>query len=290
MGTDVKIVADSISPAGKRITTMVLRYPRFIHAEFMTHRMFSRNAASSRAIPVAKMLEMVKTDPAMPVYWGKNKPGMQASSELEGTELALAKQKWLMARDAALYYATLMDALGLHKQITNRVLEPWMYMTVIVTATEWANFFALRRHPDAQPEIKELADMMWDIYSVSSPRYLRRLSDLTEVAGEYVRVESFEWHLPFVTEEERQQLPLDTQKRVSAARCARVSYLNHDGSKPDIAKDLALFEKLAQAPHASPFEHQATPLQDPMERSGNFVGYHQFRKELANENTTTYTG
>jgi len=132
-----KVIEDSVAESnGVRLTTLQLQYPRFIHAEFMTHRVFSRNASSSRAIPVAKVIEQVRTDPAMPIHWGKNQPGMQANEELQGDERAQAIRQWKLAAERAADCANIMNTLGVHKQVANRLLEPFQYMHVIVTATE----------------------------------------------------------------------------------------------------------------------------------------------------------
>ena len=294
MTITAKVIADSISPEGIRLTTMQLRYPRFIHAEFMTHRVFSRNASSSRAIPVKKMIEDLRRDPAMPIYWGSNKPGMQAGAELNDVAVRLCQATWLEGVEAAIHYAEEMMGLGLHKQIANRILEPWAHINVVVTATEWANFYALRRHEDAQPEIKALADAMWDAQQASRPEPL----------------ETGSWHQPFVTGEdvdpacEHQTEDMgyvEVLNRISVARCARVSYLTHDGRQTTVEEDLALYDRLvgSQPLHASPAEHQATPdkshtkiLQggdgeftwDTPELHGNLRGWIQYRKTLPHEN------
>lgn len=260
----VKVIADSISPVGKRITTMQLTYPRFIHAEFLTHRAFSRNSSSSRAIPVAKVLEQVRANPAMPLHWGKNQPGMQARQELDEVEQAHMKELWGLAAEFAAKLARRMMEAGLHKQVANRVLEPFQVMHTLVTATEWDNFFALRCHPDAQPEIQALACAMRNAIEASTPR----------------SVGYNQWHLPYVRAEER--LSTTDALRASAARCARVSYLKHDGQPPSLQDDLALFERLTASDpmHASPLEHQATPSMLSFRASGNFRGWHQFRRTL----------
>jgi len=249
---------------GIELATMQLCYPRFIHAEFMTHRVFSRNASSSRAIPVAKMIEQVRTDPAMPIHWGKNQPGMQAKEEMEGQELETMMRAWQQAAREAAATAEFMEKRGLHKQVANRILEPFQYMHVIVTATEWENFFALRAHPDAQPEIFVLAKVMQAAIDQSTPRW----------------IDPDEWHLPYVLAEERLSLPTELLLKLSAARCARVSYLTHDGQKPDIDKDLALYDRLVGGVplHASPIEHQATPMATGDMWSGNFRGWMQHRQ------------
>ena len=277
MSCSVKIIEDSISEEGKRITTLQLKYWRAIHGEVMTHRVFSRNASSSRAIPVNKMIEQVRNDPAGPIHWGKNIPGMQSKEELIGYQLDEAQILWNIAAENAADVAEGMASIGLHKQVANRILEPFQWMHVVVTATEFDNFFALRVHPDAQPEIQQLASMMQQGMRHSAPKLLK--------AGE--------WHLPYVTEEERQTTSIELLKKVSAARCCRVSYLKHDGGKADIEEDLQLCERLAGSIpiHASPFEHQSTPDKlvypngdwESPELHGNFVGWIQYRKEIESE-------
>ena len=157
MDIEAKIELDSIGPARKRLTTYRLKYPRFVHAEVLTHRSMSRNSASSRAIPAKKFREMVKQSPAMPVYWGKNQSGMQAEEELEEGVREDAERAWLTARDEAVMHHAFFEDIGLHKQLANRILEPWMPITVLVTATEFGGWFQLRDHHMAQPEIRELA-------------------------------------------------------------------------------------------------------------------------------------
>lgn len=273
MTISAKIIKDSVSEYGIRLTTLQLKYQRFFHSELMTHRTFSRNASSSRAIPVAKMIEQVRTDPAMPIHWGSNKPGMQAGGELTGKALERAKELWLMA---AQYAADCADEMqnkdtALHKQVANRILEPFQWIHVIVTATEWNNFFELRIHPDAQPEIHELALQIKAAMDASVPILLK----------------NNEWHLPYVTDIDRSNvraMNLDSSvlRKISAARCARVSYLTHDGQEPDIDKDLALYDRLItmKPAHASPIEHQATPnnSKEYAYLQGNFTGWVQFRK------------
>ena len=259
MNTSAKIILDSVSPVGARLTTMQLVYPRFIHSEFMTHRVFSRNAASSRAIPVAKMIEQVRSDPAMPCHWGKNQPGMQAREEVE--DIREAKRLWEIAAWRAADVAESMNALGLHKQVVNRILEPFQWMHTIVTATEWDNFFKLRLHPDADPNIFRLAWVMKEAMdiSVSVKRTL---------------------HAPYVNMTLDGLMDMNDVAMVSAARCARVSYLNHDGSDPDPVKDFALAETLKDSGHASPFEHVAYPDEFADGQNANFHGWKSFRFEL----------
>ena len=256
------VLLDSINPAGHRLTTFVLRFPRFVLPEFNTHRMFSRNASSSRAIPTSKLIEQLREDPVEPVEWGRNQAGMQAREVLTGAEAASAAAVWHEAREAAMRYAEQLRALGVHKQIVNRVLEPWMWASVIASSTTWDNFFTLRCHPDAQPEIKRLADLMRAAYDASTPRPL--------AAGE--------WHLPFVHDEADLALPLDMQKQVAVARAARVSYLNHAG-KRDVDADLVLHGRLLDAGHWSPFEHVAMATDDGGSFN-NFVGWQAYRWQM----------
>jgi len=263
---DAKMIADSISPEGVRLTTMEVTYPRFVHTEFMTHRMFSRNAASSRAIPIQKMIQAVLDDPVMPVWWGKNQAGMQAREELEGEALILAGERWLQARDEAIEWVGCLADIGLHKQIANRLLEPWMWITVIVSATDWANFFHLRCHPDAQPEIQKIAYMMRDLYYSHEP-------------------EEATVHLPYIYPEDCEPpRTLYDLKKISVGRCARVSYLTHDG-KRDPQADIDLCNRLILSGHWSPFEHVAQSTSKPG-YFGNFRGWYQYRKEFKDENCT----
>lgn len=257
---------------GKRITTLQLRLPRFILAQLNTHRSFSRATASSRAIPTSKLLEMVKNDAVQPVYWGKNKAGMQASEEVDAETKEKALQEWRLAALNASKTAEKLLELGLHKQIANRILEPFMWAETIVTATEWDNFFKLRLHEDSQPEIQELARCMKEAMDNSEP------------------VKS-KIHLPYITLDEMEDyvqgsVVTDSESLneclyqyfvpISAARCARVSYLNHDQSNPVIEKDLATAEKLLSAGHWSAYENQAYALPEVVP-CRNFIGWKQAR-------------
>lgn len=266
----VRVEKDSINQTGNRLTTFVLTYPRFIHAEFLTHRMVSKNSASSRAIPVSRMIEQVENDPAMPIYWGKNQPGMQAKVELVGEELERAKSLWLSARTNAVAYATAMNQAGAHKQIVNRILEPFSWITVVASATEWVNFWNLRLHPDAQPEFQHLAKMMRAAYDASQPQLLR----------------SGMWHLPFWDWSDSGAPAvqwgygpaLTRARQVATGRIARVSYLTHDGRR-DQAKDIELHDQLQASGHWSPFEHCAMALGKPR-RVNNFYGFDQYRRHI----------
>ena len=239
---------------------------------FMDDPNFSRNASSSRAIPVERLIKDVLDDPAMPVSWGKNRRGMQAEEELSVEYRGYAELLWFKARHYAVQQAREMAGLGLHKQIVNRVIEPWCHINVVATFTELDNFYALRRHPDADPTMQALANAMWDAEQASTPKLLR----------------PGEWHLPYVAD----GYELDIGRKVSVARCARVSYLTHDGRRTTVDEDLELYERLlGSAPlHASPAEHQATPDRKRgtswigkgwwahPELHGNLVGWVQYRK------------
>lgn len=308
---EASIICDSISPQCKRLTTFRLRYPKWIHGEFLTHRVISRNASSSRAVPTKKLLEEVRSDAlrAGPVFWGKNQSGMQAAEELDDTEnnhyvtpKTRAKQLWQQAARDAADRAEMMLDLGVHKQIVNRLLEPFSHINVVATATEWGNFFGLRLHKDAQPEMRALAIAMWEARKASTPNQL-------ETGG---------WHLPFITEDDWAQYPadlieggdgysyeqaLDACIKVSVARCARVSYESFEspGRKSWHSDDLKLYDRLlgAQPLHASPAEHQATPdseahfmtfprqgetlVSNRSDEWGNFKGWIQYRQLLPNE-------
>jgi thymidylate synthase ThyX len=262
-GYACEIRADSQNLRWRRLTTMTLTYPRFVHCELLTHRVFSRNSASSRAIPIATMLQRVELNPVMPVWWGRNQAGMQADEELNDNEKQAAIAGWLAARDSALQHARYISSLGVHKQIVNRLLEPWMWITVVLSSTDWSNWFALRCHPKAQPELRRIADMMFEAYHSGPPP--RRLDD-------------GEWHLPFL--EDRDQVPEDKWQAIATGRCARVSYLTHEG-KRDFNKDIELHDKLkAEDPgHWSPFEHVAM-ADSKTTRSRNFRGFIQYRATL----------
>ncbi|MBP1296977.1 MULTISPECIES: FAD-dependent thymidylate synthase [Bradyrhizobium] len=306
-------ILHSISPAGIELKTVLARYPRFIHAEELTHRVLtstpdlmeiltipdgvmydrnlSRNASSSRAIPVKRLIDDILNDTAMPIHWGKNQKGMQADQENDAPithpfadyiphpfandnvrkgSLLSPQQMWLEARDYAIAFARAYDDAGYHKQVVNRLLEPFAHINVLITATEWDNFFELRDHKDAQPEIEALAKAIKGAFEGSVPTQLK----------------PGEWHLPFITESDRhciQPLPYEARHmatmnsqyvgtfmgersieeliKISVARCARTSYLTHDGKKPSVYADLDLYDRLvgSRPLHASPAEHQATP-------------------------------
>jgi hypothetical protein len=230
----------------------------------MTHKDFSRNASSSRAIPIMRLIKDIIRDPAMPIYWGSNKPGMQAGAQLTGWRLWLARHAWLGAMWMAIGFALILHWIGLHKQIGNRILEPWAHMNTIITSSRWNNFYALRIHRDAQPEIHELAKCIKESIAAAPSQVL----------------EHGMWHLPFASraidwnaahayckvnritrDEPRYEEKLKHLKLVSVARCARVSYLTHDGRVTTFEEDRKLADRLigSKPLHASPAEHQCTP-------------------------------
>lgn len=355
MAFSVKILADSIAPCGERLTTMEWTYPRPIHSEIMTHRMLSKNSASSRAIPPEKLIERILADPWVPEYIGVNQKGMAPGEELTGEARTAAVSTWLSARDVAITHARELIRLKVHKGVINRILEPWMWITIIVSGTEWPNVFALRLDKMAEPHFQHIARMAKVAMDGSTPRKL--------AAGE--------WHLPLITSDDITlvtnyvadqvgevglaaigmldgrvprdvaDLAVDTLKKVSVGRCARVSYLTHDGRR-DVKEDIGLHDKLiVQRPlHASPAEHVAMAMDWPdwwkeaksrwpslvgansitnirriqgelnrseisryehrtelelvdliltRMQSGNFFGWKQYRKTLANENITSWS-
>lgn len=287
--TGAKIIADSISPDGIRVTTMQITMHRFVLAEFNTHRVFSRNFRSSRAVPVKKLLEEVRTNPAMPVFWGKNQPGMQANEEMDDKELGM--DSWRLAAKSAARHAEDMMELGVHKQVANRVLEPYLFVHGVVTSTRWKNFFGLRQHPDAQPEIRVLADAMATAFEDSTPRFL----PLGEWHLPYIRQEDFATASDFKSELSDEEIV----RRMSVSRCARVSYrVFEDDRVPTPEEDLQTYDKLlgSQPVHASPSEHQATPdiligatTEFPKWQNehlhGNLHGFVQLRKTIYGEDS-----
>ena len=253
----VRVIADCVYPLGQRITTMKWTYWRAIHSEVMTHRALSKNAASSRAIPVEKMIESVEINPAGPLRWGKNGKGMQDHGEMVGIEAVASRQAWIAASKSAAGQARRLLALGLHKQIVNRVLEPFAWMTTLITGTDWENFFSLRVHKDAQPEFQHLAYLALRTYMESKPTELKW----------------GEWHMPY-----GDKLPdgvgEDDRVKYAVGRAAWVSY---DALEKDAPVDAPIrtHDSLIKNGHWSPTEH---PAQAHEGRWGNFNGWKQYRK------------
>lgn len=258
-----RVIADSISPWGHRVTTVEGVMHRFVLAEANTHRVFSRNSASSRAIPVHKQLDKVRHNPAMPVVWASEQKGMQGGDELPYEVIKVAQQAWLSARDHSVNLADTLVGLGLHKSVVNRLLEPYMWHTVVITATAWENFFGLRCNPMAQPEIRVFAESVKAVYDASEPR----------------EIYPGQWHLPYIDTEDIRAAEdylhtctdegvskrgvTRTLVQMSSARTARTSYETQDGVRAPAA-DLTLYNRLTSADpmHASPLEHVATPNED----------------------------
>lgn len=285
MEISAKIIAHSKSSVnGKEIITFELQYPRFCHSEFMTHRMFSRNAASSRAIPVGKMIEQVRNDPAMPVHWGKNQPGMQAKEECTtlidlgaaGVEFT-AEEVWKFCANSVANFAEKYNDSGYHKQVVNRILEPFQWMKTVLTATEFENFFWLRNHEDAQPEIKRLAEAMLEAKENSEPVILNPGDWHTPYyADGYWKDDShsekYATHSWLVKEEDREDfdgVKLKDALAISSSCCAQVSYRALDDS---LEKAHMIYKKLVESEpvHASPFEHSATPMLHPFVVKGDY--------------------
>lgn len=241
-----KILADSRGPSGHRLTTFEVTLPRIVLAEFNTHRMFSRNSASSRAIPTSIMLERVGVDPFIPEKWPKNGKGMSPDGWLEGAEAELARCFWLDGRDRVVEVVKGMARNKVHKQITNRLLEPFLWHTIIVTASEWSNWDGLRRDKHAQAEIQHPAHALFKLREESQPKDLGY----------------GQWHLPLVPDLEQlldEKYTMQEIARVSSARCGRISYLTHEGIR-DVKDDFRKADELQKPGHMSPFEHAARPM------------------------------
>jgi hypothetical protein len=314
LSISAKVIADSIYE-GSRLTTIEATFRRIILSEFNTHRVLSRNSASSRAIPVWKKLRDISSSPYVPLQFGRNKSGMQSTEEISRDDITAARENWLVGRDVALLQAFILAggeeqimkdskgnpealevcgrmhalensypdvfgrlrsmSVGVHKQHANRVLEPYSWHTVITTGSHWRNFYALRASKKAQPEIQTLAIAMAEAQFRSDPNILW----------------PGEWHLPYINEEDRKEVrDPKLLARISSARCARVSYLTHDG-KRSLEKDFDMANGLQCDGHTSPFEHPAMardPRVEPytsLAFGGNFDHrWVQYRKMLPNEN------
>jgi thymidylate synthase ThyX len=247
---ETRVIADSISPQGDRLTTFILTFPRIILSEFNTHRMFSRNSASSRAIPFEKMVKSVEDNPFIPIAWQKDHKGMQGTEYItDFVEIENCKALWLIARDHAIDDASRLNSVSsVTKQLCNRLLEPFMWHTVIMTSGKEGleNFFNLRDHEAAEIHIQELARKMKEVYNESTPKELK--------AGE--------WHIPFG--DEWYSASSSFNLKVSTAKCARVSYtvVGEEGKEPNYDNDLKLHDRLLESGHFSPFEHCAKAMSD----------------------------
>jgi len=238
MQTKATVITDSIHE-GVRITTLQIRFPRFILAELNTHGLLAKSTRSTRAVPTKKLIREVWSTPFVPSIWPSMQAGMQGGPPLQGWRRAAAVAVWLLASKLACALAYALVAIGVHKQHAGRILEPFMWTDSVVTATEWDNFFNLRISPLAQPEFSSLAKAM-------------RFELFASVPAET------KYHLPYLTYAERScDAQLHEKFEVSARRCSQVSYSPHDGSKADFYKDLAKAHELLDNGHMSPFEHPA---------------------------------
>ena len=277
MATSATIICDSVSPDGVRLTTWELTFPRFILAELNTHRALSRNSASSRAIPPEKQIERVELDPFIPEF-GSRVAGM-GEGVLGADSQERARRAWERACSDALDGARTLLRIEVDKSRINRLLEPFMWHTAIVSGTEWSNFFALRTDESAQKEFRELATLMKDQYEGCEPWV----------------VNYGEWHLPLVPDFPMDSFDGDWEPWIkrSVSRCARVSYDRQHDDEP-VEKTLARYDSLVENGHLSPLEHAATPLEGgslwcdeyrPADLTfvGNFRGWVQDRKRVLNE-------
>lgn len=266
--TSAKVIADSINESGDRVTTLELEYPRIILAEFNTHRVFSRNTASSRAIPVKTMLKNIWNNMFVPWYWGANQTGMQASKQLSKPRIFIANALWKTGICINLLGSYLLSSVGVHKQLSNRNTEYASYIKTIVTSTDFDNFISLRLHPDAQPEIADLAYKIKIALENSKPKLLKE----------------GDWHLPYWNGTYIPQSywnhkeEIEQAKKVSVSCCAQVSYRTNDTS---IDKAIRITDALSKSRpiHASPFEHVCTPGNG----KGNLEGWIQYRQEIEND-------
>ena len=265
-----KILADSVNPSGDRLTTFEIKLHRYVLAEFNTHRMNSRSFQSSRACPVEKMIANILKEDEMvyPLHWGRKQKGMVADLEIDEADQLEAIAIWDEAREAMVGFTRRLLETDVHKQVANRLLEPFMAITGIVTATDYGNFFSQRCHESAQPEIQALANKMKAAYDASEPQEL--------IAGE--------WHIPFYADEIDYQLSQADAIKAAVARCARVSYKQHDSDGISIANDIKLHDRLLQSKpaHLSPFEHVAIALPN-SDRKANFTGFQSYRNILEGE-------
>ena len=255
---NAEILLDSINPSGSRLTTMRVTFPRIILAEMNTHRVFSRNVASSRAISVERRIKEVRNNPFVPGTFGKNERGMQANTPLARIESEQARVTWLNAADKAAEYAEELSWLGVHKQLANRILEPFCWTTAIISSTEWDNFFNLRDSDLAQPEMKRTAQTMRAARGASTPQELSW----------------YDWHVPM--SDGLQHLPLKDKLLAAAGRIARVSY---ESAPKTIEDDMALGQSLLDNSHMSPFEHiaKAYAVSGTLQARNFHTGWYQYR-------------
>lgn len=301
MSIKAEIIKDSInSLTYDRLTTFVVTFPRFINAEVLRHRALSFSSASSRAIPVKKLLQDIEENPAVPVWWGKNQSGMGADVELDDlqpyhiehdtvlnlhkryTQKEWAQKLWLELRFKSIEMAKQLLEVDLHKQISNRVLEPFQNITLIISGTEWDNFFKLRASTYAQPEFRVLAEKMLELYNLNIPTIKEPITKYSKQVflNEEV-LSNNNWHIPY-EDKMTDNITNEEKLKIAIARCARVSYLTQDG-EINKDKDVELYTRLVSNNHFSPTEHVAIPIYG-IQNTGNFKGWKQYRKFLLNEN------
>lgn len=251
---NAKIIADSINEFGNRVTTFELEYPRYIHSELLTHRVFSRNCASSRAIPLNVMIELVLNNPVIPM-WTKNQKGMQGTT-LDPISKSKATDEWLHALLNAVESVKKLQEIGVHKQNANRLLEPFQHIKTIFTGSEFDNFFNLRIAPDVQPEFCELAKNMKLLLDVSIPQQLK----------------DNEVHCPYF-----EHVTINDADKIltSVALCAQVSYRKENSEKETVKRIINML-LTSERLHASPFEH-ICKTGNPEIQIGNLKGYKQLR-------------
>ena len=256
------VLAHSINEQDVELITYHVSYWRGSHEHILTHRDLSRSSASSRAVPIAKKIAAVKESPYVPFFWGMNQPGMVAEQELPEDKVEEAKAAWMEIHEAVLKGVEKLNALGVHKEIANRPLQTFEYIDVIITASELDNFFNLRLESATQRDTTQIARLMKDAQLASTPQ----------------RLKEGEWHLPYILDEEK-SLDLEIRRKISVARCARVSYKNHGTNKVDIAKDISSHDKLAVSGHWSAFEHAACAMNS-KEFYRNLRGFKHYRAHI----------
>lgn len=294
MGVSAKVIADS-KFGSTRLITLEIELHRFVLPEFNTHRALSRNFQSSRAVPVEKMIEQVRNNPAMPVHWGKNQPGMVADSELFEVDRNEAIFEWKDAAVKVSEIAANLHILGAHKQVVNRILEPFMWTRGVTTATldAWEAFLKLRNHKDAQPEIKALAIEIYKAIEDSDPVELREGDWHVPYYGDGVwrdsRYVNGEMKALYIKRDKHSTL--ENAVQISASCAAQVSYRKLDDSleKAEKVYDMLNLPKDGVypegPPHFSPTEHIARASmcgKFSKELSGNFHSsdFIQYRKLL----------
>lgn len=254
------IISDSINSLGDRLTTLELEYPRYIHPELLTHRVFSRNSQSSRAVSVDRLINKTEEQDWYPIFMEEQK-GMAASTLLSEERAYSARSVWVSAKLQAISHAKYLRDLGVHKQVVNRLLEPFTTIRTIVSSTDWSNFFTLRLGSSAQQEIQVLANEIKNAIDKSTPS-----------EGNLV-------HLPYISPKEVFEIGLLDSILISAARCARISYVPKK-DKFSIGDDINLATRLKNEKHLSPFEHVAFPIsiENMKLGTGNYSGWVQYRK------------